>query len=184
MTMTSFVINVRMAFMAKIDFNNHNNITVTMAIMAKIITINNNTIQGDVIASDVIVIARTSGRCGDLTSTRREEKAAGLLLALPSNESTAEEKKEEEMPSTGSLLLDLPLQLLQKQQPFSQGLNVINTTGKGGEGGDEEEEKEEVPGHGSLLLLKDEKNKRNVPGFWCTIHSHEKIEKSCKKRKN
>ena len=36
MTMTSFVINVRMAFMAKIDFNNHNNITVIMAIMAKI----------------------------------------------------------------------------------------------------------------------------------------------------
>ena len=106
-------------------------------------------------------------------------------MAIPSSNSstTTVEKKEEEMPCTGSLLLDLPLQLLQKQQPFSQGLNVITTTGKGGEGGDEEEEKEEVPGRGSLLLLKDEKNERNVPGFWCTMKSHEKIEKLSKKKK-
>ena len=182
--MTTFTVNVKMAFMAKID-NSNTNITVMMAIMAKI-KLNYNsydvTIQGDVIASDVIVIARTSGRCGDLTtSTSTEEEAAGLLLALPRSTTTVE--KEEEMPSTGSLLLDLPLQLLQlQQQPFSQG-SVVNTTGKGGEGGDEEEEKEEVPGHGSLLLLKNEKNKRNVPGFWCTIHSHEKNRKKLGKKK-
>ena len=166
MTMTSFVINVRMAFMAKITINMKNNDDVT--------------IQGDVIASDVIVIARTSGRCGDLTSTRREEKAAGLLLALPRSTTTIE--KEEEMPCTGSLLLDLPLQLLLQQQPFSQGLNVVIKFGKGGEGG-EEEEKEEVPGHGSLLLLSNEKNKRNVPGFWCTMKSHEKNRKKLGKKK-
>ena len=175
--MLTFNVKVKMAFMAQVNFNNNNIIiTVMMAIMAKI-KLNYNscdiTIQGDI----TIIVWWCEG---DLT-TRREEEAAGLLLALPSSNSstTTVEKKEEEMPSTGSLLLDLPLQLLQKQQqPFSQGLNVVNNTGKGGEGGNEEE-KEEVPGRGSLLLLlKNEKNKSE----WCTMR---KIEKnSVKKRKN
>ena len=66
-----------------------------------------------------------------MSTRREEEEAAGLLLALPS--STTEEKKEE-MPCTGSLLLNLPLQLLLQQQPFSQGIVVVNNKGKGGEG--------------------------------------------------
>ena len=174
--MLTFNVKVKMAFMAQVNFNNNNIIIIIMAIMAKI-KLNYNscdiTIQGDI----TIIVWWCEG---DLT-TRREEEAAGLLLALPSSNSstTTVEKKEEEMPSTGSLLLDLPLQLLQKQQqPFSQGLNVVNNTGKGGEGGDEEE-KEEVPGHGSLLLLKNEKNKSE----WCTMRALQKIEKNGKKKK-
>ena len=175
--MLTFNVKVKMAFMAQVNFNN-NIIIIIMAIMAKI-KLNYNscdiTIQGDI----TIIVWWCEG---DLT-TRREEEAASLLLALPSSNSsttTAEEKKEEEMPCTGSLLLDLPLQLLQKQQqPFSQGLNVVNNTGKGGEGGNEEE-KEEVPGRGSLLLLlKNEKNKSE----WCTMRALQKIEKNGKKKK-
>ena len=176
--MIMFTINVKMTFMAQVNFDNSNNITMIMAFMAKItINMKNNddvTVQGDVIASNVIVIVWWYGDLTTLTTT--EEEAAGLLLALPRSTTTIE-KEEEEMPNTGSLLLDLPLQLLLQQQPFSQGISgVIIKFGKGGEGG-KEEEKEEVPGHGGLLLLKDEKNERNVPGLWCTIHSHEKNRK-------
>ena len=178
--MIMFTVNVKVAFMAQVNFDNSNNITVIMAIMAKItINMKNNddvTIQGDIITSDVTrydVITQNKCKCGDLTTTRTvEEEAAGLLLALPS---TAEMTQEEEMPCVGSLLLDLPLlQLPQEQQPFSQGPVVVNTTGKGGEGG--EEEKKEVPARGSLLLKS--KNKRET---WCTRRAHNK--KIAKQRK-
>ena len=110
-----------------------------------------------------------------MTSTSTEEEAAGLLLALPSNTTTATEKtKEEEMPCTGSLLLDLPLQLLQEQQPFSQG-SVVNNKGKGGEGGKDDPE---VPACGSLFLS-DKKNKRK---WWHATRAHNKIKKRKEKK--
>ena len=132
-----------MAFMAEIKIKN----------MKNDITICGNIIQDD-------IITQNKCKCGDLTTTRREEEAAGLLLALPS---TAYKEREEEMPCVGSLLLDLPLlQLPQEQQPFSQGLNVIvNTFGKGGEGG--AEEKKEVPACSSLLLKMREKERPGAP---------------------
>ena len=152
--MFTITFTVKVAIMAKLFINsNINSINIVVAFVAKInVKIVRDVIIVDVTRYDVIVVVWWNEECeGDLTTSRTsEEGAAGLLLALPSTAKT----KEEEMPCVGSLLLNLPLlQLPQEQQPFSQGLNVIiNTFGKGGEGG--EEEKKEVPARGSLLQSK------------------------------
>ena len=170
-----FTFTVKVAFMAKLNMSNS---IIIVAFVAEInIKIVHDVIQVDVTRVDVIVIAEC-GRCehGDVMTTSRtsEEGAAGLLLALPS---TAVEEEEEEMPCVGSLLLGLPLlQLPQEQQPFSQGIVVVNNKGKEGEGGKDDPE---VPGRGSLLLS-DKKNKRE----WCTTRAHNKIKNKSKKTKN